>query len=216
MLQDNDIQRLVTNIFKNTTPKGSQSNDPFWDQAASMLLKALVSFLHYEAPPEEQNFSMVLDLIRQGEVSEEQADLISPLDELFERLEAENAGIVKSGRTHLQDATPIAFSQEISGWRTSLERDVELIELALSPLHELALGGTAVGTGLNAPAEFAERVASELATITGKPFVTAQNKFHALTSKDGVLRFSIRRATAGADASSMRGVISSARRPSRR
>ena len=86
---DNDIQRLVTNIFKNTTPKGSQSNDPFWDQAASMLLKALVSFLHYEAPPEEQNFSMVLDLIRQGEVSEEQADLISPLDELFERLEAE-------------------------------------------------------------------------------------------------------------------------------
>ena len=102
----------------------------------------------------------------------------------FERLEAENAGIVKSGRTHLQDAIPIAFSQEISGWRTSLERDVELIELALSPLHELALGGTAVGTGLNAPAEFAERVASELATITGKPFVTAPNKFHALTSKD--------------------------------
>ena len=86
---DNDIQRLVTNIFKNTTPKGSQSNDPFWDQAASMLLKALVSFLHYEAPPEEQNFSMVLDLIRQGEVSEEQADLVSPLDDLFERLEAE-------------------------------------------------------------------------------------------------------------------------------
>lgn len=86
---DNDIQRLVTNIFKNTTPKGSQSNDPFWDQAASMLLKALVSFLHYEAPPEEQNFSMVLDLIRQGEVSEEQTDLIRPLDELFERLETQ-------------------------------------------------------------------------------------------------------------------------------
>ena len=102
----------------------------------------------------------------------------------FERLETENAGIVKSGRTHLQDATPIAFSQEISGWRTSLERDVELIELALSPLHELALGGTAVGTGLNAPAEFAERVASELAILTDKPFITASNKFHALTSKD--------------------------------
>ena len=100
------------------------------------------------------------------------------------RLERENAGIVKSGRTHLQDATPIAFSQEISGWRASLERDVELIERALTPLCELALGGTAVGTGLNAPAEFAERVADELATLTGKPFVTAQNKFHALTSKD--------------------------------
>ena len=84
---DNDIQRLVTNIFKNTTPKGSQSNDPFWDQAASMLLKALVSFLHYEAPPEEQNFGMVLELIREGEVSEEQTDLVSPLDKVFERLE---------------------------------------------------------------------------------------------------------------------------------
>lgn len=86
---DNDIQRLVTNLFKNTTPKGSQSTDPFWDQAASMLLKALISFLHYEAPPEEQNFSMVLELIRAGEVSEEQEDLLSPLDEIFDRLEAE-------------------------------------------------------------------------------------------------------------------------------
>ncbi len=87
---DNDIQRLVTNLFKNTTPKGSQSNDPFWDQAASMLLKALVSFLHYEAPPEEQNFSMVLDLIRAGAVSEECPDIFSPLDEIFERLEEKN------------------------------------------------------------------------------------------------------------------------------
>ena len=100
------------------------------------------------------------------------------------RLEAENIGIVKSGRTHLQDATPIAFSQEISGWRASLERDVELIERAILPLCELALGGTAVGTGLNAPAGFDTRVAEELSALTGKPFVTAQNKFHALTSKD--------------------------------
>jgi fumarate hydratase class II len=100
------------------------------------------------------------------------------------RLEKENEGIVKSGRTHLQDATPIAFSQEISGWRSSLERDVELIERSLAPLYELALGGTAVGTGLNAPAEFAERVAFELASLTNKPFITASNKFHALTSKD--------------------------------
>ena len=102
----------------------------------------------------------------------------------FIRLEKENEGIVKSGRTHLQDATPIAFSQEISGWRSSLERDVELIERSLAPLYELALGGTAVGTGLNAPAEFAERVAFELASLTNKPFITASNKFHALTSKD--------------------------------
>ena len=87
---DNDIQRLVTNLFKNTTPKGSQSQDPFWDQAASMLLKALISFLHYEAPPEEQNFSMVLEMIRQGDVSEDDENFISPLDVLFEKLEQKN------------------------------------------------------------------------------------------------------------------------------
>ncbi len=102
----------------------------------------------------------------------------------FKRLEAENEGIVKSGRTHLQDATPIKFSQEISGWRSSLERDAELIRRAVEPLCELALGGTAVGTGLNAPAGFDEAVAAETAALTGKPFVTAANKFHALTSKD--------------------------------
>lgn len=102
----------------------------------------------------------------------------------FKRLEAENEGIVKSGRTHLQDATPIKFSQEISGWRSSLERDAALLRLAVKPLYELALGGTAVGTGLNAPAGFAELVAAKTAELTGKPFVTAPNKFHALTSKD--------------------------------
>lgn len=102
----------------------------------------------------------------------------------FKRLEAENQDVVKCGRTHLQDATPIKFSQEISGWRTSLERDKELILLSLKPLHELALGGTAVGTGLNAPKGFDEQVANAVSFITGKPFVTASNKFHALTSKD--------------------------------
>ena len=102
----------------------------------------------------------------------------------FKRLEAENEGIVKSGRTHLQDATPIKFSQEISGWRSSLERDAELLRMAAKPLHELALGGTAVGTGLNAPKGFSELVAAKVAALTGKPFITAENKFHALTSKD--------------------------------
>jgi len=106
------------------------------------------------------------------------------LIETFKKLEKENEGIVKSGRTHLQDATPITFSQEISGWRSSLEKDVELLSRAIEPLYELALGGTAVGTGLNAPAGFAEKVAEEVGKITGKPFVTAANKFHALTSKD--------------------------------
>ena len=102
----------------------------------------------------------------------------------FSRLEGENAGIVKSGRTHLQDATPITFSQEISGWRTSLERDRQLILASLPPLKKLALGGTAVGTGLNAPKGFDVGVAEALSRLTGKDFVTAPNKFHALTSKD--------------------------------
>ena len=116
--------------------------------------------------------------------------LIPAVEELiktFTELEEKFAGIVKSGRTHLQDAVPISFSQEISGWRSSLERDVELIKLAVAPLTELALGGTAVGTGLNAPAGFAERGAEEVSKLTGKKFITAKNKFHALTSKDEIV-----------------------------
>ena len=109
---------------------------------------------------------------------------IEALIATFKKLEAENEGIVKSGRTHLQDATPISFSQEISGWRSSLERDRQLIVIALEPLKELALGGTAVGTGLNAPKGFDVKVAEEVSKLTGKTFRTAENKFHALTSKD--------------------------------
>ncbi len=109
---------------------------------------------------------------------------VQELIDTFKRLEVEHEGVVKCGRTHLQDATPITFSQEISGWRTSLERDVELLKLALKPLAELALGGTAVGTGLNAPKGFDTLVAEKVSEITGKKFITASNKFHALTSKD--------------------------------
>ena len=109
---------------------------------------------------------------------------IDTLTATFRRLEAEHEGVVKSGRTHLQDATPISFSQEISGWRSSLERDAAMLKLAAEPLKELALGGTAVGTGLNAPKGFDTAVAAEIAKLTGKSFKTAENKFHALTSKD--------------------------------
>ena len=84
---DNDVQRLVTNLFKATTPKGSQSNDPFWDTAASMLLLALIFYLKYEAPKDEQNFPMVMELLRAGEVREDNDEYQSPLDELLERLE---------------------------------------------------------------------------------------------------------------------------------
>lgn len=112
---------------------------------------------------------------------------IDTLVDTFIRLEKENEGIVKSGRTHLQDAVPISFSQEISGWRTSLERDKEMILSSLPYLKQLALGGTAVGTGLNAPDGFDVKVAEEVSKLTGKDFVTAPNKYHALTSKDEVV-----------------------------
>lgn len=87
---DNDIQRLVTNLFKSTTPKGSQSNDPFWDTAASMLLLALVLYLHYEAPPDEQNFAMVMEMLRAGTIEDEEEPRPSPLDNLFSELEYES------------------------------------------------------------------------------------------------------------------------------
>lgn len=109
------------------------------------------------------------------------------LIETFKRLEGENADVVKSGRTHLQDATPIKFSQEISGWRTMLEKTCDMLKAALPNLKELALGGTAVGTGLNAPEGFSEKVAEKVSGITGKNFVSENNKFHALTSKDALV-----------------------------
>ena len=105
----------------------------------------------------------------------------------LQRLERENEGVVKSGRTHLQDAVPIAFSQEISGWRGLVETGIEMLEASLAPLCRLALGGTAVGTGLNAPEGFDTLVAQTLADLTGQPFVTDPNKFHALTSKDALV-----------------------------
>lgn len=102
----------------------------------------------------------------------------------FERLSAEYADVIKVGRTHLQDATPLTLGQEISGWSSSLRRDERMIRNAMEGVRELALGGTAVGTGLNALPAFGETVAQEISALTGKRFVTAPNKFHALTSKD--------------------------------
>ena len=102
----------------------------------------------------------------------------------FERLSAEYADVIKVGRTHLQDATPLTLGQEISGWSSSLRRDERMICGAMEGVRELALGGTAVGTGLNALPAFGETVAQEISALTGKRFVTAPNKFHALTSKD--------------------------------
>ncbi len=112
---------------------------------------------------------------------------IDKLIDTFKMLEKQNEGIVKSGRTHLQDAVPIAFSQEISGWRGMLERTKEQIKQSLFGLKRIALGGTAVGTGLNAPKGFAEEVAKQISLLTGKDFCTSENKFHALSSKDDIV-----------------------------
>ncbi|WP_276676475.1 class II fumarate hydratase [Selenomonas artemidis] len=112
---------------------------------------------------------------------------IDLLAETFRRLMKENEGIVKTGRTHLQDAVPISFSQEISGWLAMLEESKKQLKASLPFLHELALGGTAVGTGLNAPKGFDTAVAQAASELTGKKFVTAPNKYHALTSKDAVV-----------------------------
>ena len=112
---------------------------------------------------------------------------IEKLITTFEYLEKENEDIVKSGRTHLQDATPIKFSQEISGWRFMLINSLEQIKASMKGIYKLALGGTAVGTGINAPKNFDKLVAKKIADITDEPFVTSENKFHALTSKDALV-----------------------------
>lgn len=106
------------------------------------------------------------------------------LNKTFVSLIEENKDIIKVGRTHLQDATPLTLGQEISGWHRMIEKSQDMIEKSLEELKELALGGTAVGTGLNAHPDFAVKVAEEIANITGIDFVTAKNKFHSLTSKD--------------------------------
>ena len=112
---------------------------------------------------------------------------VEELIDAFKKLEIENMGIIKSGRTHLEDATPISFSQEISGWRSSLEKDVELIKLSIEPLRQLAIGATAVGTGLNAPEGFDIAVCTEISKITKTAFKPSENKFHSLTSKDEIV-----------------------------
>lgn len=122
--------------------------------------------------------------------TELQHRLIPALRELIGsclKLEEENRDIIKIGRTHLQDATPLRFSQEISGWRGMLETALEQINVSCDGLYRLALGGTAVGTGLNAPAGFGAAAASSIASLTGLPFRTDENKFHALTAKDDLV-----------------------------
>lgn len=131
-------------------------------------------------------FPTALHIAAAMSIEDQLLPAIEKLIVTFKRLEAENEDVVKSGRTHLQDAVPIKFSQEISGWRNMLEKNRQMLLAVLPGLKELALGGTAVGTGLNAPKGFDVEVAKVISELTGKDFVTAENKFHALTAKDDI------------------------------
>lgn len=121
------------------------------------------------------------------EINKRLLPAIDSLISTFLRIESENPHIIKSGRTHLQDATPIKFAQEVSGWRAMIEASREQIDLSLKSVLKLALGGTAVGTGINAPKGFGELSAKYISQLTGYDFVTEENKFHALTSKDALV-----------------------------
>ena len=120
-------------------------------------------------------------------IREQVLPALGRLRDTLGRLEAENWEVVKIGRTHLQDAVPIRFGQEISGWRAMAEECAGMLAGALPPLEALALGGTAVGTGLNCPAGFDQAAAGYIAQLTGCPFRPAENKFHALTSRDAAV-----------------------------
>lgn len=128
-------------------------------------------------------FTTAMNIAAVIKVEEELIPSIENIRDTFKKSEEYNRGIIKVGRTHLQDAVPIAFSQEVSAWRFMMERAIENIKLSIDSLRPLALGGTAVGTGLNSPAGFAEGVAAEIKRITGKEFHTSENKFYSLSSK---------------------------------
>lgn len=120
-------------------------------------------------------------------VSAVENKLLPSIDKLinaFEMLEDENPDVIKIGRTHLQDATPVKFSQEVSGWRGLLENARDMAVLSLGKLRKLAIGGTAVGTGLNAPEDFDMKVCQELSELLGTEFLPDENKFRALTGKE--------------------------------
>jgi fumarate hydratase class II len=132
-------------------------------------------------------FPSAMHIAAVAEIEDKLVPAVDLLISTFKRLEEDNRGIIKMGRTHLQDAVPIAFSQEISGWRSMLEKPRTMLLESINGLRELALGGTAVGTGLNAPAGFDKKACEAVSELTGKTFVSAPNKFHALTSKDAIV-----------------------------
>lgn len=171
------------------TGSGTQSNmnvnEVVANRANEILGKNLVHPNDHVNMSQSSNdtFPTAMSISAIMEIEKDLLPAIEKLENTFKRLEKENEGIIKTGRTHLQDAVPIAFSQEISGWTEMLKKGKRHILDSMESLRELALGGTAVGTGLNAHKDFGKIVAEEIEKLTGTRFVTAENKFYSLTGK---------------------------------
>lgn len=175
------------------TGSGTQSNmnvnEVIANRANEILGKKLVHPNDHVNKSQSSNdtFPTAMHIAAVQAVEDRLLPALDQLADTFARLEKENTDIIKTGRTHLQDATPLTLGQEISAWHAMLTETRAMLTQSLAGVRKLALGGTAVGTGLNAPQGFAELSAQKISEITGKPFETAPNKFHALTAKDALV-----------------------------
>ena len=175
------------------TGSGTQSNmnvnEVIANRANEILGKKLVHPNDHVNKSQSSNdtFPTAMHIAAVQAVEDRLLPALDQLADTFARLEKENTDIIKTGRTHLQDATPLTLGQEISAWHAMLTETRAMLTQSLVGVRKLALGGTAVGTGLNAPQGFAELSAQKISEITGKPFETAPNKFHALTAKDALV-----------------------------
>ena len=175
------------------TGSGTQSNmnvnEVIANRANEILGKKLVHPNDHVNKSQSSNdtFPTAMHIAAVQAVEDRLFPALDQLADTFARLEKENTDIIKTGRTHLQDATPLTLGQEISAWHAMLTETRAMLTQSLAGVRKLALGGTAVGTGLNAPQGFAELSAQKISEITGKPFETAPNKFHALTAKDALV-----------------------------
>ncbi len=175
------------------TGSGTQSNmnvnEVIANRANEILGKKLVHPNDHVNKSQSSNdtFPTAMHIAAVQAVEDRLLPALDQLADTFARLEKENTDIIKTGRTHLQDATPLTLGQEISAWYAMLTETRAMLTQSLIGVRKLALGGTAVGTGLNAPQGFAELSAQKISEITGKPFETAPNKFHALTAKDALV-----------------------------
>ena len=175
------------------TGSGTQSNmnvnEVIANRANEILGKKLVHPNDHVNKSQSSNdtFPTAMHIAAVQAVEDRLLPALDQLADTFARLEKENTDIIKTGRTHLQDATPLTLGQEISAWYAMLTETRAMLTQSLTGVRKLALGGTSVGTGLNAPQGFAELSAQKISEITGKPFETAPNKFHALTAKDALV-----------------------------